>query len=199
MTHLEREKKLHLYLDALERGDFEMVSAILLQAEQDTELEKMIMNVSMQVADEYDVTVQEETTQLVHQIIETHLRSGAYGIEEEFEIPPIKLSDVANKLISDVKLPLQMQKEVQGFAQQLYSSQATLPARFNRHVLASLLDQLGVSVSISLKKLFHETAVMLSMGREQNQAQLAATRRQRIAATKESSKGEAAYDKQKNN
>jgi hypothetical protein len=45
---------------------------------------------------------------------------------------------------------------------------------------------LGVALSEGFQKLFRDTAILLSMGREQHVARLAAARRQRRSATPES-------------
>lgn len=51
-TTLEREKALYLYLNALDRGDFEQIERILKQAETDPALEKMIVETHEVIAEE---------------------------------------------------------------------------------------------------------------------------------------------------
>ena len=43
--YLAREKALHRYMDAFEQNDFEVMSQVLAQAEQDTDLETLIWEV----------------------------------------------------------------------------------------------------------------------------------------------------------
>lgn len=190
MTQLAREKLLYRYINAIERGDFETVAFVLQQAENDAELENMIVGVNEVLSDEYDAVAQEETAQLVRHLLEKYLPSGLGNTEDDADIPLITLSNVAERVISNDSLQSHIRKEVKSIAHQLNQTEVLLPEKFSQRTLAELFDQLGISVSNSLKKLFHETAVFLSMRREQNLAQLAATRRQRGVAGKRNEKGE---------
>jgi hypothetical protein len=46
MSHIEREKALYRYTNALERGDFEAVSSVLALAAEDSDLERMVLQVN---------------------------------------------------------------------------------------------------------------------------------------------------------
>lgn len=61
-TH-EREKAIYLYINALERGDFEQVGEILKQAETDPELEKMIDEAHEVFAEEEELSEPTEEEQ----------------------------------------------------------------------------------------------------------------------------------------
>ncbi|MGH9799894.1 MAG: hypothetical protein ACRD82_05970, partial [Blastocatellia bacterium] len=50
-----------------------------------------------------------------------------------------------------------------------------------------LFEQIGLSLSASFRKLFRETAIFLSMGREQQAGLLAAARRQRRVSSNDPS------------
>ena len=190
MTQLAREKLLYRYINAIERGDFETVASLLQQAENDAELENMIVGVNEVLSDEYDSVAEKETAELVRHLLEKHLPSGLGNTEDDADIPPITLSNVAERVISNDSLQSHMRKEAKSIAHQLNQTEALLTERFSQRTLSVLFEELGISVSNSLKKLFHETAVFLSMRREQNLAQLAATRRQRGIAKKKNEKGE---------
>jgi hypothetical protein len=68
-------------------------------------------------------------------------------------------------------------------AKQLQSNSTPLPAKLGLPDVAQLLKQLGVAANHQFAKLFRETAIMLSMGRQQGL--MAATRRQKKAAQSE--------------
>ena len=76
MSHLLHEKIIYRYISALEQGDFETLTTILQQAEQDPELETMLWEVSKQYGDEYEQLVQTSNIAAVEQLIQEHLPSA---------------------------------------------------------------------------------------------------------------------------
>ena len=72
-----------------------------------------------------------------------------------------------------------VKQELNTVVQQLRQSNMPLPANLGIHGIRSLFTQLGLRVSKQLQKVFSETALFLTAGREQGMAHLAATRRQR--------------------
>ena len=181
MSHLLREKIIYRYINALEQGDFETLSTILQQAEQDPALETMLWEVSKQYGDEYEQMVQTSDIATVEQLIQEHLPSAKQADMEE-DLPPLTVADVVNRLQSTTDTPNNVKKEASDLVGKISHKNVTLPAKINRKSLSQVFEQLGLSVSKSFQTMFHKTAIFLSMGREQNMARLAATRRQQQLA-----------------
>jgi len=177
--HQLREKTLYRYMDAFERGDFESMSHILEQAEQDPELEQMIWEVQTTYLIEQEVERQENDAELVRQILHKHLPSGWVTPQEVEEIPPLTVSDVIARMQADEAVKGSLKHELNTVVQQLQQSTVPLPRNLGLQGIRTLFAQFGLEASRHLQKLFSETALFLSAGRAQGIAQLAATRRQR--------------------
>lgn len=180
-THSEslmREKALYRYIDALERGDFEVMARILQQAERDPELEAMIWEVQTAYLIEQEAEQQEDDILLVRQLLQKHLPSGFVVTQDVQDIPPLTVSDVVARMQVDEIVKGGLKDELQGVVQQLRPSTVPLPSNLGVQGIRDLFVQLGVRASKRIHKLFSETALFLSAGRAQGMAQLAATRRQ---------------------
>lgn len=177
-----REKALYRYMDAFERGDFEIMARILQQAERDPELEEMIWEVQAAYLAELEDERQENDIALVWQLLQKHLPSGLVAFEGIEEIPPLTVSDVAARMQVDVVVEGTLNQELHGVVQQLRQSTIPLPNNLGLEGIRTLFARLGVRASKRMQKLFSETALYLSAGRAQGIAQLAATRRQQEQA-----------------
>src|SRR5258708_5817128 len=91
---LMREKALLTYMDAYERGDFDMMSIVLHQAEQDLELGDLIWNVLAAYQAEEEEERRESDVELVRQLLRQYLPSGWETAPNIEEIPPLTVSDV---------------------------------------------------------------------------------------------------------
>ncbi len=176
---LMREKALFAYMDAYERGDFDTMSRVLEQAEQDTELGNLIWNVLAAYQAEEEEERRENDVVLVRQLLRQHLLSGWDTAPDAADIPPLTVSDVVARMQADEAVKGSAKQELNAVVQQLRQSTMTLPANLGIHGIRSLFTQLGLRVSKQLQKVFSETALFLTAGREQGMAHLAATRRQR--------------------
>jgi hypothetical protein len=177
MSQLMREKALFRYTSALERGDMAIVAFILEQAEQNPELEKMILEVNEIYQAEYEQAVAADDHAVIQQMIQEHLPSSQLEVDED--PPPLTVGDVVGRLQSDAAVSGALKEEVHRTASQVARRNVPLPNQLDRRTIAQLFQELGVTVSQPFQRLFHNAAVFLSMGREQNMARLAATRRQR--------------------
>ena len=91
----------------------------------------------------------------------------------------LTVSDVAARIQADEAVKGSVKQELNTVVQQLRQSTMPLPANLGLHSIRALFAQLGLRVSKQLQKVFSETALFLTSGREQGMAHLAATRRQR--------------------
>ena len=176
---LMREKALLTYMDAFERGDFDTMSMVLQQAEQDPELSDLIWNVLAAYQAEEEEERRESDVVLVRQLLRQLLPSGWETIPYVEDIPPLTVSDVIARMQVDEAVRGSVKQELNIVVQQLRQSTVPLPANLGLHGIRALFTQLGLRVSKQLQKVFSETALFLTAGREQGMAHLAATRRQR--------------------
>jgi hypothetical protein len=175
LRQLEIEKSVYLYSVALERGDFETVTSILNKAETDAELEQAILESNEAYVAELEQTQEVEATALVRRLIAEHLPS-AVPVEDE-ELRPITVGDVAARIQADLAQRSATKKDLLVVTRQLQSNSTPLPPKLGLPDVVRLLKQAGVAANQHFAKLFRETAIMLSMGRQQGL--MAATRRQK--------------------
>lgn len=176
---LAREKALHRYMDAFERNDFDTMSQVLAQAEQDPELENLIWEVHAAYAAEEEVEQREHDVEQVQHLLRRHLPSGWETPVNIEDMPPLTISDVAARMQADEAVRGSVKQELNNVVQRLRQSNTTLPENLGLRSVRDLFAQLGVQASKQLQKLFSETALFLRSGRQQGMAQMAATRRQR--------------------
>jgi len=175
---LAREKTLHRYMDAFERNDFEVMSQVLAQAERDPSLETLIWEVHAAYAAEEEYEQREHEVVQVRQLLRQHLPSGLETLLTLEEMPPLTVSDVVARMQTDEAVRGSVKQELQSLAQRLHQSNQALPEQVGLHGVRRLFAQLGVQASKQLQKLFSQTSLFLTSGRQQGMAQLAATRRQ---------------------
>jgi hypothetical protein len=174
-----REKAVYRYTSALERGDFETVAAILAQAEIDTDLERMIVEVNVALATEHEAAAAENEAAQIRTLLQEHLPSGFVSDDDEIEPPPLTVATVAARMNEDAAQRGQMNQELLAFTRQLGAQARPLPTELSLGAVRLLLSELGISVSAGLVKQFRATAIYLAEGREHGQAFQAAARRQR--------------------
>jgi hypothetical protein len=189
LRELAREKAVFQYTAALERGDFETITTLLAEAEGDALLEQMILEVNEVLTEEYaqsqtlPMTLAEDAEQ-VRQIVDECLTS-AISVEEDdlVYLPPLTVSTVFAQMQEDSSLQPQLRREAATIQQAIRSSDVPLPSDLTQRNVRQLFRELGMAVETRLEKVFRQAAIFLSMGREQQMAQLAATRRQRRTKT----------------
>lgn len=174
---LEREKQLNLYMDAFEGGDFARMTQILNKAEQDPDLGALIWEVHTAYVADLENEQQENDVEVVRQLLQAYIPS-AWGVSGVEEIPPLTVGDVIARMQADEATRGVTTEEFAKVTEQLRRSSQLLPADLGLHGVRKLFIQLGVQASKHLQKLFSQTALFLSTGREQGIAQLAATRKQ---------------------
>jgi hypothetical protein len=175
---LTREKALYLYANALERGDFATIEAILEQATRDIDLDEMIFELHEAYQDEQE-GVHADDAALVRELIRAHLPSGlAMSEDEVLEVPPLTVGDVCASLQTKAAIQGGDAREVKSLTERLRQSEAPLPEELTGRKVRQFFAQLGVSVSERFQELFREAAIFLSMSREQDMARLSAARRE---------------------
>ncbi len=190
MDRLEREKALYRYSAALEGGDFETVESVLRKAEDDPTLETMILEMNAVYEGAYGAPAADAAAETVRLLLRETMSSGLGVDLPEADIPPLTVSDVAARLHADAALRPQNDGNIAALTRQLRQVDMPLPPNLNRRGVANLFETLGLKVDRRVQDLFRETAIFLSMGREQGMTRLAAARRQRQAKQPAPAEGE---------
>jgi hypothetical protein len=178
----DREKIVLRYLVALDGGDLDTIAAILQEAEQDAELEKMLLEVNdlaaaeLNQADDAQAVAAQDAV-IVAELVQTYLVSTLS--ESAPEPPPLTVGNVIARIHADAAAQqVRVERESLAATRPYQSLETPLPADLSLRRVAQLLEQLDVKVSRRFQDLFRETALFLRMGRNQGMARLAATRRQ---------------------
>jgi hypothetical protein len=186
LTHLDREKALFLYSSALDRGDFETVSLMLEEARNDAQLEQMILELNDELGREYDKelateAVLAEDAARVKQILRECVPSGVSGAvgDDEVELPPLTVRSVLARMQEDSSLGVNIRQEAARLQGALQQPDALLPEDLSQRGISNLFGEMGLTAGGLVQKMFRRIALLLTMSREQDTAQLAAARRQR--------------------
>jgi len=177
---LKREKALYNYLNALERGDLDTVQAFLTQAEADLSLEQMLLDLNEDYAAEEQTAVfRLEDDRLVQQLLEQHLQIATEVNEEtEPELTPLTIMDVLDKMKNDAVMRGQSLFQIEKYKLALRENVTELPEDLSKYSVSHLFQQLNIEADVFFQKAFRDASILLAMGRETHQAQLAAARRQ---------------------
>jgi hypothetical protein len=171
----QRDLAVFQYIEALEAGDLSRVEAILLQADADPELFRLIQDVDWALAEEEGLLPQTSNALKIHQLIEQHLTSTFAREQENLanSAKPLTVGEVAARLKAGNKLPPAF-REVN---ERLLKNTTSLPLDLNWMSLLALSRNLGIEISELYWKQFFQTAVALGLARSHDQAKLAARER----------------------
>jgi len=181
---VERERLFFRYSLALGRGDFEIMTEVLRVAERDLLLERMILELHAEEMAAEEGAAEQGHAVTVRELLRTFVPSGFAHEAELEDLPPLTVSDVIGRLQSDAELKAALAREEKAALQHLRQSDLPLPQDLSQRGVHRLFEQIGLSLSAGFRKLFRETAIFLSMGREQQSGLLAAARRQRRAQSR---------------
>jgi hypothetical protein len=173
-----REEAVYRYTSALERGDFETVVSVLAQAEQDAELERMIVEVNEVLAAEHEAAAAEHDAAQVRALLHEHLPSG-FPPDEEVEPPPLTIAVVVARMSEDAAQRGQVTQELVTLTRRLAAESRPMPEELSLGAVRQLFSELQIGASATLVKQFRAAAIYLAEGRDHGQAYQAAARRQR--------------------
>ena len=179
-----RERVAFLYTMALEYGDLETVQSILDQAERDSVLERILLEVNDSLAHENDLVLPGEAmfadAARVQQIVRECLPSAEIDTEEsESQLPALTIRHVLAQMQDDLTLKGQFRQEAAALERGLQVQDIVLPSDLSQRSVHKFFKDLGLSAGERLQRLFRQAAIFLAMGREQHISQLAAARRER--------------------
>lgn len=180
-----REKAIHLYVQALDQGDMEVVAQILDAASDDPELEQIITEINSAYQEEEQLTPIATDAEIIRNLLHKHLHSAFEIIQEEEkplvfedldeEEKPVTVGDVVKRLHEINRVP-SADKDI---ISKLFNSSIPLPVKLSIQAVRQLAVELGINASERFLDMFRDTAITLSMGRSHNRAQLAAAREQK--------------------
>lgn len=172
-TELWRAKAVYRYVQALDQGDMEGVTAVLRDALYDPELSRIIAEVNLAYQEEEQLTPIADDALLIRELIRKHLPSAFEA--DQPDDTPLTVGQVAARLQADCRVPSADQEA----NQRLLDSSMPLPAWLSVQAVRQLAKELGVIASERFWRAFRDTAIMLGMGQSHRRAQWAAAREQR--------------------
>ncbi len=172
-----REMAIDAYIQALDSGDFEKITAILDQAASDHELDRLIHEINAAFYAEEGFDSFSVDAAQVRALVHQHLQSAFIDeteLEAEFD-RPLTVKEVIARLESDRQIP----DTDRNAGKKLRECHTELPAELTTRSIMNLAQALGVTASERFWRAFRDTALMLNLGNSQAQARLAAAREQR--------------------
>lgn len=163
-----RDRALHRYIAAMERGDAEGVAAILEMALDDPELDELISEVNEAYVEEEGLTPTASDAELVRDLLHKHFAS-AFD-DERVETAPLKVRHVADRLERDPRIP----STDRGAVRSLRGVDVALPRRLDRRGMERLKRDIGVEASERFWRRFKDQAVVMEIGRANSLGRLAA-------------------------
>ncbi len=188
-ARLARERAFFVYWNALERGDLETCERVLHLAAADAQLQRIIVEAhdldlaTPQVleASERDAA---QVRDLAAQIFSAPAFSAPIINAEEAQLAPLTVAQVAARMQADAAQSAGASGPREADAlRRLSQLSAPVPDGLSPRGVRRFLEGLGFAASERVQAAFRETAIFLQMGRQQNVAQMAATRRARQSPT----------------
>jgi hypothetical protein len=168
-----RERWIHRYVQALDRGDAESIEAVLEAALEDLELSEAIDNINLAYLEEVGVPAFSNAAQTVRELAQKHLASPAAQQERMAFVPTI----------GEVAAQLQVQRlvhpEDENINSRLLQNQRPIPLDLTTNNLLDLFAELGVHAGRRYVRAFKDTAIWLDMSRNHSQIKIAAREQNR--------------------
>lgn len=169
---LDRERALYRYSDALLRGDFDTVTAVLTIAETDTVLAQMLLELDQAYEEENARTaVFEQDKATVGSLLQQHLTASEPAEVED--ILPVTVGEVVSRLHADRSVPAADLLA----SQILKNSPITVPLSPTTRAMKELAASLGVALSERFWRAFRDAALLLGL-RTSQEVSYAAARKQ---------------------
>lgn len=198
-----REKAIHLYVQALDQGDMEVVAQILDAACDDPKLEQIITEINLAYQEEEQLTPIATDAEIIRNLLHKHLHSAFENLQEDEkplifedeEEKPLTVGDVVKRL-QDINRVPSADKDI---ISKLIESSVPVPVKLSIQAVRQLVVELGINTSERFLDMFRDTAITLAMGRSHNRAQLAAAREQKSRYKSTSNNSQSLEEKVKNN
>ncbi len=163
-----RDRALHRYITALERGDMDGIATILEVAVDDPELDELISEVNQAYQEEEGLTPTADDAKLVRNLLQNNFASAFE--DEEAKIAPLEVKEVVARLESDRRVPSADQEANRS----LRDVHIVLPRQLGRQEMEGLKEGLHVEASERFWRRFKDTAIMMEIGRANDPSRLAA-------------------------
>ena len=161
------------YLDALDAGDVGALAELWEQASAHLELERVLGELTDGLAAEEGSSFWQEDAARVRTLLSEHLPSAFTMIADPL---PLTIRDVAARLQSDSDLGARLTPADRLANAQLLADTTPVPDKLGLPQFETWQTTLGIRASAHYWRSFRQAAVLLTMGRCQRTAQLAAAR-----------------------
>jgi len=176
------ERTAHRYIKALDIGDIDGVTAVLEEAQHDSELDRIITEINLALHEELQLDELAADAGLVKELAAKHFQSVA---ATEPEHTPLTVGEVAARLKELRRVPFSDLK----VNDELLTNKSHMPTLLSTAEVKKLAETLGVKASSFYWKKFRDAAIALRMRHGQNQA--------RLAAREETTRNSAAFGRSK--
>ena len=186
LSNYEREQAIYRYVLALDNGDMDGVAEVLKLSLCDRELAEIIEEIDLTYQEEEEVTPIATDAEIVRDLIQQHLHSAFEAKEQEKNRsqPVTEFSVEENTkaiTVGEVARRLQETKSFQikeyELLESLLDSSIPIPSPPSLKAIKQLfIEDLQQKVSPRFGDSFRQAAIKLGMGRNYNNAQLAAAR-----------------------
>lgn len=186
----ERERLAILYCAAFERGDLELINKVLEDAAEDDNLAQMIFQSSLELIGQDEREVADKIlfdleAKHVGQIVQQKVSNELFESSEEIQLPTVTVRSILANLQEDSSINTSVRNEAAKAQQELKAGDVSLPTDLSLRGVENLLRSVGLHLSESAKSLFRRVAIFKSMGLENQEMRLAATRKQRNSKRKQ--------------
>jgi len=195
LNRTQRERLTILYCAAFERGDLELINKVLENAAEDDELAQMIFQTSLELIGQDEREMADKIlfdleAKHVGQIVQQKVSNELFESGEEIQLPPVTVRSVLANLQEDSSINTNVRNEAAKAQQDLKAGDVSLPADLSLHGVENFLRSVGLHLSESAKSLFRRVAIFKSIGLENQEIRLAATRRQHSPKRKQKKNNE---------
>lgn len=174
---LRHKRLIAAYLEGLENGDTDLTAAVLLAAETDAELERILDEINFDYESEFELTGFAKDAKLVREFADEHLQTRFE--EVEFEEKILTFGDVARKMETKNRIP----KGEEENNRRLVEDKTPLPGYLSLAEIKRVAARLKLNFKEKYWTPFFKEATFLTL--RQSQQQAFATRAKREFKTKE--------------
>jgi hypothetical protein len=169
---------IYRYVMALDRGDLDAIAALVSEAADDPELDRILASVDAALHTDAGLRPIEEDARLVRRLLQQYLPSSVAEPEETSSATSLSISEVAARILSEHAMGQRLTATDEMANRRLLVTNLPIPIPVTAKAIARLADSLQVEASSHYWKRFRETALILGIVRERGEIEIAAARRQ---------------------
>ncbi|MCW3097471.1 MAG: hypothetical protein JWL77_3089 [Chthonomonadaceae bacterium] len=180
-----RERALFLYSCALVAGDAEALENVLTMAENDPALANMLTEVETDFAEQQQEASDISQMERVRSLLSEYLGSAYISGNEDQDVPPLTIGDVAGKLKTEAGAG-QLAAEAMRVTQ-MEIAKVPLPQDLTKAGVRRFFEQLGITISRTFADQFRNIGIEMQMRHDRQMMRFSATRKQNNRGVTEAS------------